>query len=185
MTELRPYQVNVIGDFHAARAANHRRILMVAPTGSGKTVIAASLASSKTRGGGQVLFLAHRREIVGHTVEKLFDLGIDAGIIQAGVEPRQGQAVQVLPDLEYMLETGLGAADVATRSTQRDPRSASPPKPIEPQTHRKSRCSGLPRSVRTTPRGIQVWSSIQIARSAARQSAVLRRAQKPERQTLR
>jgi hypothetical protein len=38
--ELRPYQIDVIARFDAEVAAGRRRVLLVAPTGSGKTVIA-------------------------------------------------------------------------------------------------------------------------------------------------
>ncbi len=40
--ELRPYQSEMIARLNAAIAAGRRRILLVAQTGSGKTVIAAA-----------------------------------------------------------------------------------------------------------------------------------------------
>ena len=45
MTDLRPYQADVIEKCRAAVAAGKRRILLVCPTGGGKTVIAASIAA--------------------------------------------------------------------------------------------------------------------------------------------
>jgi DNA repair protein RadD len=42
-----------------------------------------------------VLVLAHRREIIGQTSRKLFDLGIAHGIIMAGERPRPFENVQV------------------------------------------------------------------------------------------
>jgi DNA repair protein RadD len=45
--------------------------------------------------GSKVLFLAHRRELVRQAHEKLYQYGIDAGIIQASFEPRLEQPVQV------------------------------------------------------------------------------------------
>jgi superfamily II DNA or RNA helicase len=93
--ELRPYQTDVIAQFHRAVVAGRKRIMLVAPTGSGKTVIAAAIVRGSVDVGHRVLILSHRREITRQTISKLYDLGIDAGIIQAGWPPRPGQAVQV------------------------------------------------------------------------------------------
>ena len=45
--------------------------------------------------GGSVLVLAHRREIIAQTSQKLFAAGISHGIIQAGFQPRPFERVQV------------------------------------------------------------------------------------------
>lgn len=92
---LRPYQREVIVRFNAAIAGGHRRVLMVASTGSGKTVVAAAIIEAARRDGQRVLVLSHRREITGQTVAKLHAASVDAGIIQAGFTPRPGVAVQV------------------------------------------------------------------------------------------
>jgi superfamily II DNA or RNA helicase len=42
---LRPYQTDVIAEIEKAVAAGQRRIILVAPTGSGKTIIAAEIAA--------------------------------------------------------------------------------------------------------------------------------------------
>jgi superfamily II DNA or RNA helicase len=92
---LRPYQSDVIQRFHGEIAAGKKRIMLVAPTGSGKTVIASAIVNEAIAAGKRVLLFSHRREITKQTCEKLFALGIDAGVIQAGWPPRPGQAVQV------------------------------------------------------------------------------------------
>ena len=43
MNELRPYQVDVIAELGRTIAAGKRRIILVAPTGAGKSVIAAAI----------------------------------------------------------------------------------------------------------------------------------------------
>ena len=43
MTELREYQVDVIAQVYEKIAQNKWRIIVVAPTGAGKTIIAAAI----------------------------------------------------------------------------------------------------------------------------------------------
>ena len=95
MTELRTYQEKVIEDFNREVAAGRRRIILVAPTGSGKTIVAAAIIKAAVANRQRALVLAHRREIVGQTSQKLQAHGIPHGIIQAGVPDRPLEAVQV------------------------------------------------------------------------------------------
>jgi superfamily II DNA or RNA helicase len=90
--QLRLYQLDLI---ERLDATPEQRELLVAPTGSGKTVIAAEIIRRAIARGERVLFLAHRRELIAQAHAKLYVLGIDAGIIQAGFEPRPEQTVQV------------------------------------------------------------------------------------------
>jgi DNA repair protein RadD len=92
--DLRDYQLAVIDQLRAA-IHQQRRVLLVAPTGSGKTVIASAIVHAAVAKGSRVLFLAHRRELARQAHEKLYCYGIDAGIIQAGFEPRLEQPVQI------------------------------------------------------------------------------------------
>ena len=94
MTEvLRPYQAQVIAEFWRAVEAGQRRILLVAPTASGKTVIARAIVEQARSKGCGSLFLAHRREILTQTSNKL--RGIPHGIIRPGDQPRPLESVQV------------------------------------------------------------------------------------------
>ncbi len=93
--ELREYQRDVIDEFHRRVAEGCRRIIIVAPTGSGKTVIAGEIIREKARARRPVLILAHRREIIGQTSQKLRDIDVSHGIIMAGTSPRPMEYVQV------------------------------------------------------------------------------------------
>src|SRR4051812_6020437 len=92
---LRPYQAEVIARIDAAIAAGYRRLLVVAPTGAGKTVIAAALATTAIEQALRALFLAHRRELIIQASGKLYDAGVDHGILLPGFPPRLGEPVQV------------------------------------------------------------------------------------------
>ena len=92
--ELYPYQVDVINQFDSARESK-RRIILVAPTGSGKTIIGGAIIKKGVEAYGSILVLAHRREITKQTSEKLDAFGIGHGIIQAGISPRPLERVQV------------------------------------------------------------------------------------------
>jgi DNA repair protein RadD len=93
--QLRPYQVETIAEFERKVAAGQRRIIIVMPTGSGKTVVAAEIARKYVANNERVLFLAHRREIISQTSQKLFDVDLEHGIIQAGFPPRLTESIQV------------------------------------------------------------------------------------------
>lgn len=68
--ELRPYQ-------QEARAAIENewqrvdRTLLVLPTGCGKTIVFTAVAADAVRGGGRVLILAHRGELLDQAADKL------------------------------------------------------------------------------------------------------------------
>jgi len=92
---LRPYQTDVIAKIEKNIAADERRILLVAPTGSGKTVIAAEIIRHFTQRYRPVLVLAHRLEIITQTSAKLHRCGVGHGIIKAGFSPQPMERVQV------------------------------------------------------------------------------------------
>jgi len=93
--QLRSYQDAVITDLDRVIAAGKHRVILVSPTGSGKTIIAAEII--KQNPFKTILVLAHRREIISQTSQKLHAHGINHGIIQAGFENllRPQERVQV------------------------------------------------------------------------------------------
>jgi DNA repair protein RadD len=94
MTDLRPYQRDVIAEIERA-TGQARRVIAVAPTGAGKTIVAASIIKDVVGKGQRVLVLAHAREIIKQTSLKLSAYDIDHGIIQAGLVADPHQHVQV------------------------------------------------------------------------------------------
>ncbi len=93
--KLRDYQTETIEKIESSLAGGTKAVLVVLPTGSGKTVIAAELIRRAINRNDRVIFLAHRRELVHQCADKLDKFGIDYGIIMAGVRPSLIPDVQV------------------------------------------------------------------------------------------
>jgi DNA repair protein RadD len=95
MMELRDYQAAAIAEIDAVIAAGKKRSLLVAPTGSGKTVIFAAIIKRAAAKGQHVIVLAHRREIIAQTSLKLSAHDVEHGIIRAGLVMDLAHNVQV------------------------------------------------------------------------------------------
>lgn len=123
MIQLRPYQVRAIEALRASYTSGHRRPLLVAPTGSGKTVIAAWIIESSQGKGHRSLFVAPRRELIGQTVRKLADAGVwDVRVIQAAHDTGRPDAPVTVGSIQTLIlprwrdrmpEAGLVIADEA------------------------------------------------------------------------
>jgi DNA repair protein RadD len=81
--DLYTYQVGVVNDFDGKTAAGHTRIVCVAPTGAGKTIIASAIIRKYHAAYKSVLFLSHRIEITKQTSDKLTRFCVPHGVIQA------------------------------------------------------------------------------------------------------
>jgi DNA repair protein RadD len=73
---LRPYQIDAIERVRAQIRAGKRAILLVLPTGGGKTVVASAVILSAYTRGKRVVFFAHRRELIKNTRAKLIAAGV-------------------------------------------------------------------------------------------------------------
>lgn len=82
---LRPYQQASIDRLRAQVQRGKRRILLVCPTGAGKSSIAAAIvASARQNFGARVLFFAHRLELVNQPVDRFAMYGVtEVGVIRA------------------------------------------------------------------------------------------------------
>lgn len=89
MPTLRPYQAAAVDE---CAAKIEQSPILVAPTGSGKTVMGVALAQ---RVADRVLFVAHRVELIRQIQRAARDAGCDAGVIMAGERADPSAPVQV------------------------------------------------------------------------------------------
>lgn len=94
MSNLRAHQVAAVSMVQECYRRRVKRVLLVMPTGAGKTHTAAELIRRAIVKGRRVLFLVHRREIVLDTVRRVRAAGIACGVVMAG-EAREDASVQV------------------------------------------------------------------------------------------
>ena len=84
MYELRPYQKEAVEAIFSEWKEEHRRTLLVLPTGTGKTVVFAKVVELKVGEGKRVLILAHRNELLEQASNKLKEAcGIDTVLEKA------------------------------------------------------------------------------------------------------
>lgn len=91
---LRDYQVRAIDLVRDAYRRGRRSVLLVLPTGAGKTATASQLIAWAVARGRRCLFLVHRREIVLDTHRRLLAAGVPCGVVM-GDEPVTDAPVQV------------------------------------------------------------------------------------------
>jgi superfamily II DNA or RNA helicase len=91
-----PFQLEVIEGVRQAMRRGKRRPILVAVTGSGKTVMGSAIIKSAVDLGSRVIFLVHRRELVKQTADKLHRNGVEFGIIAAGFPAHPDKPVQIV-----------------------------------------------------------------------------------------
>jgi DNA repair protein RadD len=80
---LREYQEILVARVRECFANRVRRVMLQAPTGSGKTIMFAYVAERAMKRGKRVLILVHRVELLRQTVDKLRLYGIEPDLITA------------------------------------------------------------------------------------------------------
>ena len=95
--ELRTYQWDTIEKLRRSLAGGKRRPVVQAPTGSGKTEVAASIVRMAREKGKRVIFTVPALELIDQTVERFARHGIlEVGVMQAAHElTDRDQPVQV------------------------------------------------------------------------------------------
>ena len=81
---LRPYQQQAIREAYSLIREGVKRLLIVAPTGSGKTLLSAHMLSQIASRQKRSLFIVHRDILISQTNEKLRAYGLRPGFIKAG-----------------------------------------------------------------------------------------------------
>jgi len=95
MFQLRPYQELLIDGVRSEFDAGKRRVCIVSPCGSGKTVIMAWMSAQSKLRGNNVLFLCHRQELIDQSSGTFSNIGIPHGIIAADYPMNLAEKIQV------------------------------------------------------------------------------------------
>jgi superfamily II DNA or RNA helicase len=94
---LRPYQIDAIERVRVLMRQGFKRVLLVMPTGAGKTRTCAEMSRIVVARGGRVLWLAHRAELIDQAADTLTAQGLTVGSIcaTATTPPNPFASVQV------------------------------------------------------------------------------------------
>ena len=95
MITLWDWQEAIVEQVRQSIRSGNRKILVVVPTGGGKTVIAAQIVKLAAAKFSRSMFLAHRRELIYQCADKLVKFGVDHGILMAGEYPYGAADCQV------------------------------------------------------------------------------------------
>jgi DNA repair protein RadD len=116
--QLRPYQEAAVRELEARVAAGKRRIVVVAPCGAGKTVTFARVAADSVRRGNAVLIVAHRRELIHQTYDKLLHAGLreeQVGVLMASDARRRPAGPVQVASIDTLRLRPKPPADVVIR----------------------------------------------------------------------
>ena len=92
---LRPYQQKFIDDIREEFKHGSKRVVGVAPCGSGKTIMTGWMIREALRRGKKSIFFVHRKELIEQTSKTFTALGIPHGIIAAGQPSNLNVPVQI------------------------------------------------------------------------------------------
>jgi superfamily II DNA or RNA helicase len=121
MRELRQDQSEAMDSLRDAIGMGSRRIVMQAPTGFGKTVLAAGIVHNAREKKKRVLFTVPALALIDQTVEMFYEQSINVGVIQANHHltdwslPVQVASVQTLQRREKLPEADLVLIDECHR----------------------------------------------------------------------
>ena len=92
---LRPYQVHSIEELREALRQGYRRIILCAPTGSGKTEMAIQLVQEAQAKGRRVTFVVDSIPLIKQTSNRFAAYGIPHGYVQGKNTQGRGEHIQV------------------------------------------------------------------------------------------
>lgn len=115
LRELRPHQQRAIDGLRSALMAGSRRPLLQAPTGAGKTVIAAHIVAGARAKGKRVCFCVPALSLIDQTFERFVENGIaaaDMGVIQGDHPWRRPHAPIQIATAQTLARRDLPDVDV-------------------------------------------------------------------------
>lgn len=81
MFVFRPYQQMVVGKTYNLIRLGEKRILIFAPTGAGKTIIATKIVADAASRTKKTLFIVHREILIEQTASKFSAADLSCGFI--------------------------------------------------------------------------------------------------------
>src|SRR5690625_4352587 len=85
MYQLHDYQQNLVDKARQSYVDGYVSPCIVAPCGSGKSMVISEIARMTTLGGNRVLFLVHRRELVDQIRETFINNNVDMQLVELGM----------------------------------------------------------------------------------------------------
>lgn len=110
--KLRDYQAFSLSELRRVFRTNKRRACLVAPTGAGKTTIAAELIRSGVERGNRIVFIAHRTELIEQAAARLDQFGVDLGVIKAGTRRAKPRAMVQVASVQTLINRQLPPAKI-------------------------------------------------------------------------
>ncbi|KKJ00607.1 helicase SNF2 [Prochlorothrix hollandica PCC 9006 = CALU 1027] len=93
--QLRPYQADLVSALKHKVRDGFQRIVIIAGTGAGKTVISGQICADAEATGTRLLFLVHLDVLVGQTYSKMQAFGLHCGFIKAGWPEDPSAPIQI------------------------------------------------------------------------------------------
>jgi DNA repair protein RadD len=110
---LRPQQQRLLDDIRRTLLEGCSRLMIQAPTGFGKTIVAANIAKEIQASGKRMIFTVPALSLIDQTVEKFYAEGVrDIGVIQANhVLTNYARRIQVA-SVQTLQRRGIPPADL-------------------------------------------------------------------------
>jgi superfamily II DNA or RNA helicase len=101
--QLRKYELDTIEKTRTSIRAGNRRVIIQAPCGSGKTILAAHMTQQALKKNKTVIFLVHFRQLAYQALERFraYGIGDSVGIIMANEKPHLDRPVQIISVQTY------------------------------------------------------------------------------------